>query len=188
MTAARDRRRWVVALVLLGLGAVVFGRSLVGSATTLTPITATRSDDEPIAPEPSPDDAPGVDLLAIWGSFRVDQAAANPFSPSVVDGFPAAPGGAAPPPAATGDREDRPPRPLDVSLVLMAERVSRAVVDGQVVGIGDRIAAGTVHAIARTGIEVDDGRRVWFYELRTPWPRGYRPPTADAERGEESDR
>jgi hypothetical protein len=56
----------------------------------------------------------------------------------------------------------------------MAGEVSRAVVDGAVVGVGSEVAAGRVRAIVPQGVEVQGATRTLFYDFAAPWPREFR--------------
>jgi hypothetical protein len=163
-------------LALAGLACFVFGRALFGLLRG-TPAPAAAGQSDAGAEEPAAETAGArtdVDLLAAYGSFVPGTAVAQPFAwvPAVA---PPAPGGEVSTPAPDQPGEFR-PVPLNVSLVLLAGRAARAVVDGQIVGIGDRVAAGSVRRITHAGIEVDASARTLFYELRRAWPRGYEPP------------
>jgi hypothetical protein len=52
-----------------------------------------------------------------------------------------------------------------VSLVLIVETTSRAVVDGRVVGVGDPLGKGTIARITPGGIVVADALGQRFYAL-----------------------
>ena len=87
-------------------------------------------------------------------------------------------------PLAGSSTEDGAPPPpaMTVSLVMLTDRVGRAVVDGRVVGVGDHTTAGIVLGITKDGIEVEDPLRgVLYYEIHHPWPRGYAPPIEQAD-------
>jgi hypothetical protein len=172
---------------LLALACLVFGRAVLRLVRGPQAPAAASGDidagvDDPLAETPA--GQAGVDLLAAWGSFRPGTAVAQPFA--AMDSIePAAPAGEArtAPAGATGAT----PAPLDVSLVMLAGSAARAVVDGRVVGAGDRVAAGILKRIAPDGIEVLDGARTLFYELRRRWPRGHQPAVdaADANKREQ---
>ena len=70
-----------------------------------------------------------------------------------------------------------------VSLVLITGAVSRAVVDGRVVGLGEALLAGRITRIAADGVHVDNGKEKLFFRLGDPANDGTgaaaAPPTGD---------
>jgi len=79
------------------------------------------------------------------------------------------------------------PPALNVTLIFHAGDVRRASVDGAVVGVADSLAGGTVTRIERDGIELRLRGTLLFYELQSPYPRGYEPPTESDETASQPD-
>lgn len=116
-----------------------------------------------------------ADLLAAHGTYEAGLLR-NPFrTPVIVPAVAMSADG-----AAVGSEGWVPPT-LVVSMVFRARGVERAAVDGAVVGVGDPLAGGVVRRIERDGIELTLDGTVLFYELQSPYPRGYGPPPGAAD-------
>ncbi len=130
----------------------------------------------------------GVDLLAVYGSYQRGSGTSDAFRSVDRPGVLARPlgetrwdrkgeGGAEEGSAdegsgdAEGDKETVEVVPqLRVSLVMTTETVSRAVVDGCIVGVGDLTPAGHIKSIEENAIEVLWGEHVLRYALQRPDP------------------
>ncbi len=169
----------VGAVAILLVGAVICYRSLAGTA--LPPAAQSAPADEPLPEDGGEPVGDGEvrrsdlgDLLAVVGSYRQGAAVRSVFRA----GLPAA--AVAPTPAP--DVETAPPIaelatdpvPMHVTFVMVHGPQSRACVDGQVVGVGSKVAAGVVLAIQDKGVQVRGQGRTLFYDLADPLPREFR--------------
>lgn len=188
--ASPGKVAFAVAALLLGVWVAFSG--IAGSlGPTPGPIDSTQADpdedgdatDEPIGRR----GARLGDLLLVVGSYRAGDElgkgyraveAAVVATPQAVP--PAAPAGevvsiAAPrpaePPRAVPGFE---PKPMNVTFVMVGGELSRACVDGVIVGVGAKVAAGVITAIRHEGVEVRSGTLTLFYDLDGPLPREYR--------------
>lgn len=169
--------RVVGAVALLGLGGAVFGyRMLGGDGGGAVPMAKAEVDDalDADAAGETGDSTALGDLLVAWGSYRRGTPLVNPFAvvTAAVRSVPPAPAGEMARTAGPWPGVD-PPR-MQLTFVLLGGDLARAVVDGNVVGIGDQVAAGAVVAIARDSLRVRAADRELTYDLTDPWPREFR--------------
>ncbi len=135
------------------------------------------------SPDARPDDESrsthrlGVDLLALCGSFERGKSVPDRFrSLAIVADASTTPAPGVeqmPQDSIRWETEPDPPE-MVVSLTMRTGGVARASIDGAIVGVGDRVAAGEVTRIEEHGIEVDTGRYRLFYDMDMPFPREFR--------------
>jgi hypothetical protein len=177
MIATKKPRRLKIAgaMTFLVLSAVFAIRGMLPKPAERYAVTDETPPEDPLATNAAP---PSVDLLALFGHYDPRGSVANPFEwvevrEALPLAPPPAPGPAAPPaspPGGTATPEDPAPGPELaarhlVSLVLIVETTSRAVVDGRVVGVGDPLGKGTIARITPGGIVVADALGQRFYAL-----------------------
>jgi len=165
--------RPVVAWLLLGVAASVFAwnlRPLLGGGGTSagegTPVLGQLTAGEVAA---AVEDA---DLLGRHGSYHAGSPVRAAFTPPDADAIAAAPLVESRPPVASVAAPWRGPDPaqLRVSFVMQGGAIDRAVVNGVVVGIGDRIGGVTIVSIVKGGVRVQSGDQQLDYRMASPWP------------------
>lgn len=171
------------AAVLLAVGVTVAFSSLrsslgsgvddmVGGALSMFD----EADPEVVPEEGEPDAGPRRDLVAEFGVY--DGNSAVPEFVAALPGdsgdatVPAAPGGevAKNPGQWVGD----PPPQLGIGVVFVGQGSRRAVVDGRVVGVGDRIGEARIDSIERNGLLVEWRGRLLTYDMDSVQPQEYR--------------
>lgn len=174
----------VGAFVLLAVGVAV-------CIANLTQFGSAGAGPEPLLePEPGDDAMPGGtgpdqlgDLLLQVGSYRQGTDVTPAFGARQV----VAPGSVPAGETATVPTP-RPAQfvavPMAVTFVMVGSGLARACVDGQVVGVGARVAAGTVARIAKDRVEVTSPAGTLVYDLDDPLPRGHRVTAAQPAAGE----
>lgn len=117
-------------------------------------------------------EAPGRDLLAVYGSYDPHQSVGLAFAAVESAETPPAPLGE----TATGARRwtGADPPELHVGVILVAAGTRRAVVDGTVVGVGDRIGRAVVTEVVRDTVVVAWMGRRLTYDLDGAQPREFR--------------
>jgi lipoprotein-anchoring transpeptidase ErfK/SrfK len=164
-----------VAWLLLGIAASVFAWNLRpllggGGANTAegTPVIGQLTAGEVAA---AVEDA---DLLGRYGSYHAGSPVRAAFAPPGADAIAiaAAPLVESRPPVATAASPWRGPDPaqLRVSFVMQGGAIDRAVVNGVVVGIGDRIGGVTIVSIVKGGVKVQSGDQQLDYRMDSSWP------------------
>lgn len=178
-----SRGRLVAACAALAVGAIVCAAGLAstfgGAPTAVHRQAATGAgpavERGPAADGPEADGPAAVgDLLAACGSYGGEGPVPHVFAPPGPAASPARTVRGGRSEAGAGLWEGPDPPPLRVGFVLVADGVARAVVDGRVVGVGDRVAGGAVVAIARDHVQVRGAERTLTYDLTDPWPREFR--------------
>ncbi len=187
-------KKTIGAIVLLGTGVAVFSQSIfkqMGGPESVVINDDNSSldeiDDE--NQESTEIEYSGIDLLALYGSHKVGHTVPErliycPTTISVNDTQSVKPNvgelSAAPlgetAQQSNGNKVTFIPIELLVSMTMCTEKVSRAVINGQVIGIGERVPGGQVNLITQEGVQVQIGQRVLFYEINNPTPRGYTKP------------
>jgi hypothetical protein len=178
MRPAKKRRgmRPGVALLLLGVAAAVFTWNLrpllggggAGPGTTAAVAGQQTAGEVAAAVE-------DADLLGRHGSYHVGSPVRAAFAPSHADAIAAAPLAEGRNPVASAATPWRGPDPaqLRVSFVMQGGAIDRAVVNGVVVGVGDRIEGVRIVAIVKAGVQVISGDRQLDYGMDSPWPRQF---------------
>lgn len=167
-----------VLLLLGGLGAAWMA---LRPAATVTPATG-NADDDPSAlqdSEQGTEDAGEVwqDLLAQHGSWIEDGELPSAFRAFVMPELAPDTAASAAPAGETASPADwtgeDPPR-LRLGVVLISADSRRVVLDGRVVGVGDRIHEAQVEAIERGMVRLKWSGRRLTYDLENDAPREFR--------------
>lgn len=167
------------AALALALGAGVAGRSIfvaLRPPSAGAPDAAANVDDAPASDtESSSSAAPEwQDLLALHGSWDRTGDVQLVFA-SAEQAAPARPAPAGE--VAVVGRDawigEAPPA-LRLGVVMISGVARRAVIDGRIVGVGDRILGGEVTAIEAGMVVVRQGDRSLTYDFAGTWPREFR--------------
>ncbi len=166
-----------VALLLLGGWMSLRGLGTLGAPA---PLSTAGGDVNAIRDE-EPTDVEGAapvrtdlgDLLLQVGSYRQGQKLGSAFRRLSPQPVASAPAGETAALAAAGGLAFE-PVPMRVSFVMVGGDLTRACVDGIIVGLGATVAAGTITAIRHEGVEVQTHGQTLFYDLTAPLPREYR--------------
>lgn len=181
---ARKRRLtqqpWFAA-VMLGAGVLVAYGSFRAPATT--ELSSAADQQQFMMEELAADVAPGEDqesqavsrdLVAEFGSYDGTTPVAEFLAALPTNGShetpPAAPAGEV---AVGAWRGDAPPQ-LAIGVIFVGDGSRRAVVDGKVVGIGDKLGEARIERIERKGLLVEWRGRLLTYDFETTCPREYR--------------
>jgi hypothetical protein len=115
-----------------------------------------------------------VDLLAKHGSCDEGQVVPSVFRyhPATVAADPTPAGELSA--SLQADWRDGDPPQVRIGVVLISEACRRAVIDNQVLGIGDVVAGGKVHRIDRGTVQILWHRRTLTYELGEGYPVEFR--------------
>ncbi len=182
MTARRTKRRLGVGQALMLLAASAAGAlwSMIGSASpNAAPDSGSATieqvaDDADAAGSPAADESAHLmrqDLLAEYGSCAAGTRVRMAFATLLDVAIAAAPAAE----TAAGRRwVGADPPVLQIGVVMVGEAVRRAVVNGVVVGVGDRIADATVVSIERDTIGVVQANRRLTYDFDNGYPREFR--------------
>jgi len=169
----------VFAVLFLAAAGVVSVISLVGmrSASEAAPAgDGELAFEEPVAPQQAaePDDIAtnGIDLLAAYGSFAADFPVRLAFVAVAPADAVAVPLGETA--AMLGIWAGADPPALRLGVVMISGTARRAVLGGQVVGLGDEVQGACVRSIERGRVVVSWGARTLTYDLEDCWPREFR--------------
>ncbi len=115
------------------------------------------------------------DLLAVHGSYDRRTSVHRAFSllSDAASTTAAVPGGEIQP-IEKGRWIGEDPPSLQLGVVMLSQSSRRAVLGGQVVGIGDAVANGRITAIERGTVAIKWGGRTLTYDLDGPFPREFR--------------
>lgn len=176
MSAPAKKRRVHPALAALALlvSGVIAARSLTAPGVVSVFVDEPAPVEVEAAPAAVVDAAlaPFVDLLAPHGSHDAAVAVRMAFAPVEASAPPpASPLGETKAPAAAWQGAD-PPR-LHVGVVLLSAGSQRAVVDGRVLGVGDRAGDGELVGIQPGRIALRWRGRTLHYELGQDAPREF---------------
>ncbi|MBL8750062.1 MAG: hypothetical protein JNK78_12935 [Planctomycetes bacterium] len=181
MTARRTKRRLGLgkALMLLGLSGAgaVWSMSASSSPSPVdggTPTVDAAPDDADLQEQSVVDESGHTlrqDLLAEYGSCPAGTRVRMAFATLLDVAIAAAPAVE----TAAGRRwVGADPPVLQIGVVMVGEAVRRAVVNGVVVGIGDRIADATIVSIERDTLGVVQANRRLTYDFDNGYPREFR--------------
>jgi hypothetical protein len=185
MTARARKKRLHpgVAVAMLAVALAVAGRAWFGGGAGAGTAPGAQQDDElPLdggeaLPE-SAGDAPArtSDLLAIHGSWPAGRAVRLAFSSRAADGgsAPAAAPAGEIMPSGTSLWQGTDPPALRLGVVMVSADARRAVLDGNVVGVGDVLGDVRIATIDRGAVTVEWGRRHLTYDLEDDAPREFR--------------
>lgn len=161
-------------IALFSMREYLFG---AGAAAPKDATTFAVEEPDPAADAPKGDreggdvDLPGRDLLAEHGSWAGAAPVRMAFASLLEVAIQAAPAGE----TSSGSRwVGADPPTLHVGVLMVGETTRRAVVDGAVVGVGDRVAKSTIVAIDRDCVAVLAGGRRLTYDLENEYPREFR--------------
>lgn len=127
---------------------------------------------EPQSSETVESDANGRDLLAVFGSYDLHQSVGLAFA--LLEEL-------EPPPAPIGETSidlarwtGADPPELRIGVLMVAASTRRAVVDGTVVGVGDRLGRAVVAEVTREAVLVSWMGRRLTYDFESQYPREFR--------------
>lgn len=179
MSRKRKQRRTspaaaAVLLVVCGGVALFSLRGQFGGGAPVQDAPAGAFVDDPaVAAEADVDTmAPGPDLLLRYGSWDPKQPVRMVFADLGVAAPAAAPGGEIAPPAPPWVGAD--PPTMHLGVLMVGDTVRRAVVDGRVVGLGDKVGRATIVAIQRDSVTTMWGSKRLTYDLDGDHPREFR--------------
>lgn len=166
----------VAVVMLLGCGGIA-AKSLLGSGAEVGDSSGAATN-EVVAPvEGAEGEVVGVvggrDLLLEFGSYEKGGPVNCAFR-VLADVAPAAPAGETQDFGSGREWEGEDPPQLHIGVLMVSDKLRRAVVAGRVVGIGDEVAGGVVTAITTSSVITQwNGRRL-TYDLDSDVPREFR--------------
>ena len=159
--------------VSLGVALLSLRGSLGGAAGDGATTSATTEDFDPeSASATTQGDAPACDLLAEHGSWNGEGLVRMAFTAPLDASISPMPAGETNPAAGRWSGGD--PPALEVGVLMVGENVRRAVVQGVVVGLGDRIAEAEVISIEPGVLGVIWSGRRLTYDLESNQAREFR--------------
>jgi len=170
-----------VAVGFLVLAGGFAAKTMFGAAVGPAAGGATVDASAPVAdPAAAPAEQPGSptsvwqDLLAVHGSFDRKTAVRVAFSTlAELKGVSPAPFGETVP-GERGRWTGEDPPTIHVGVVMVSAASRRAVIDGRVVGIGDKVGNTVVAAIERDVVILQMGERQLTYDFDNDYPREFR--------------